>query len=208
MSTTRTLAAAFFMVSCTRVVEVPKPVPCPECAACALRMDAGKADAEEEPQWLCSDPTAPCKNVRSVFLYDFKPHDMAFEPAPGIATRETVDSVPFWAIVLDTRRAVADDSPPFGDPNWGNAKTPCRGYFEEKERLAAQALFPRNKVFASRVGCQPAWIFYDGVAEGMNLVAVFAGFDGSQTAELLASAKAKYPRASAVRMRVRHNTYH
>jgi hypothetical protein len=42
----------------------------------------------------------------------------------------------------------------------------------------------------------------------MNLVAVFAGFDGSQTADLLASAKPKYPRAAPVRMRVRHNTYH
>src|ERR1043165_3180608 len=73
---------------------------------------------------VCPDPAKPCAG--------FKENDLSFVlPKDGVA-RDEVRSPPFWAVILRT----AD---------------PCT--IQDKERAAAQALFPRNKVFHTRFEC-------------------------------------------------------
>ena len=73
------------------------------------------------------DPTDPKKACRG-----FKPHELCFEkPRDGVARVEYL-SEPFYAVILKTTE-------------------PCM--ITEEERLQAQALFPRSKVFSMRFQC-------------------------------------------------------
>src|SRR5215813_7760110 len=73
------------------------------------------------------DPTDPKKVCRG-----FKPHELCFErPRDGLARTEYL-SEPFYAVILKTTE-------------------PCT--VTEEERLQAQALFPRSKVFSMRFQC-------------------------------------------------------
>ena len=70
----------------------------------------------------------------------------------------------------------------------------------------AQALFPRNKVFASRC-FEPGDLFYTGVAEDSQFVAVYAGRTRAEGQAMLARVKAtgRYPGANLRRLRAGFN---
>jgi hypothetical protein len=79
----------------------------------------------------------------------FKPHELCVEtPKDGIARVEYL-SEPFYAVILKTTE-------------------PCA--VTEEERLQAQALFPRSKVFSMRFQCE------DNIEENISYTNVDAKF--------------------------------
>jgi hypothetical protein len=102
---------------------------------------------------VCGDPTARCRTS-----VEFQPHQLPFVvPADGVIW----ETGQFYAVIL---KSVRDKS----------RGTDCNVFVPEAERAAAQALFPRNKVFASRC-FEPGDLFYSGVAEDTQFMAVYAG---------------------------------
>lgn len=74
---------------------------------------------------VCGDPTLTCKTG----LATFQPHDLPFR----ISARAVIwESETFYAVILKSIKAAEDD---------------CQTFVPEDERQAAQALFPRYKVF-------------------------------------------------------------
>lgn len=149
---------------------------------------------------VCPDPANPCADSP---LHTFEPHELTFR-AEVQARREALDSMPFFAVVLDTRKAVSDgghagdEAPPKGT---------CGGFFEENERLAAQAVFPGKKVFASRHGCSSSVISYAGVDKMENMLAVYAGSTEAEARSTLAEASKRFPKARIVRMQIELLTF-
>ena len=97
----------------------------------------------------------------------FKPHELAFQtPQDGVARAE-YKSQPFYAIILQTTQACS---------------------VTEKERLAVQALFPKNKVFTTRFGCDgnvEEYITYTNVKPGLGFIAVYAGLTHPEAEQFL-----------------------
>src|SRR6267142_2148886 len=77
-------------------------------------------------QRICPDPAKPCGN--------FKPYELPFNIPPSQKAKAEDKSAAFYAIILKSAK-------------------PCS--IPEDERLAAQLLFPQNKVFVSRFECDP-----------------------------------------------------
>ncbi len=125
---------------------------------------------------VCPDPAKPCAG--------FKENDLSFVlPKDGVA-RDEVKSPPFWAVILRT----AD---------------PCT--IQDKERAAAQALFPRNKVFHTRFECDGDVennVTYTNVNAKFGFLAVYAGEERTAAEALLEQVKAagKFPGANLRRM--------
>ena len=130
----------------------------------------------QAPGTIHPDPTRPCPGAR--------PHDICFAtPQDGVARAE-FRSVPFYAVILRTA-------------------APCA--VTERERLAAQARFPRNKVFALRFGCDDDVennVSYTNVNEQYSFMAVYAGATREQAASFLRRVQAtgRYPGANLRRM--------
>jgi len=149
---------------------------------------------------VCGDLASPCPDSP---LHAFEPHELTFR-AEVQARREALDSRPFFALVLDTRPAVsdggnaADETPP---------KSPCGGFFDENERLAAQTVFPQRKVFASRHGCSSSVLSYAGGDKKENVLAVYAGANEAEARETLRLAWKRFPKARIVRMQIELLTF-
>jgi hypothetical protein len=143
----------------------------------AMRADAAHASAQrrarKRPAVVCGDPTVPCKTS-----VEFKPYQLPFVvPKDGVIA----DSEKFYAVILKSLRDAAQD---------------CTVAVPESERLKAQELFPRNKVFASRCN-DPEELYYSNLADGQQFMAVFAGRTRAEAERVLAKVKAagKYPGA-------------
>lgn len=114
----------------------------------------------------------------------FKDHQLSFQtPNDGVARAE-YRSAPFYALVLKSAR---------------------RCSLTEAERRAAQALFPSNKVFATRFGCDDEpeeHVTYTNVNPDVGFLAVYAGETASQAEDFLARVKAtgRFPGANIRRM--------
>src|SRR5204862_4161279 len=93
--------------------------------ALALWILAGITLAEGTPGHVLGDPSTERRGFRSYELPFVTPTD-------GVA-RPEFKSEPFYAVILET-------FPPCID--------------SEMQRRKVQALFPRNKVFATRFGCE------------------------------------------------------
>ena len=95
----------------------------------------------------------------------------------------------FYAVVLKSVRDASKGSD-------------CNVFVPESERLEAQALFPHNKVFASRC-FETGDIHYTNVAPDQQFMAVYAGRTPAEANAMLARVKAagKYPGANLRRMR-------
>ena len=136
------------------------------------------ARGQSAPGRVCPDPARPCPG--------FQPHDLSFRlPADGTA-REENRSAPFYAVVL---------------------RTAPRCSLDERERLAAQALFPDRKVFATRFECEGDVennLTYTGVDARRGFLAVYAGETRAQAVEVLARVRAtgRFPCTSVRRMSV------
>lgn len=132
---------------------------------------------------VCGDPTAKCR-----LASDFQSYELAFDH--GGPNSIIAESKPFYAIVLRSVKVPQDQSD-------------CDSKFPEAERLEAQALFPKNKVFAKRCD-EPAQNFYTNVADNTTFLGVYAGLTLTQAKALLKKVEAtgKFPGATIRRMKV------
>jgi hypothetical protein len=98
------------------------------------------------------------------------------------------ETQPFYVVILQSVRMRDYDD--------------CDHFVPEDARLAAQALFPNNKVFASRCAI-PGDVYYMDVSDKAQFMAVYAGETMAEARRLLATVKAtgKYPGANIRRMR-------
>lgn len=128
---------------------------------------------------ICPDPTVPCRTS-----YVFKPHQMPFRLPQNAVIWETEQ---FYAVILKSVRDTAQD---------------CTVFISEAERLEAQKLFPRHKVFASRC-YDPEELFYTNTARDQQFMAVYAGRTRAEAARMLAKVRAtgRYAGANLRRMR-------
>jgi hypothetical protein len=127
---------------------------------------------------VCPDPARPCAGFRA--------HDLSFVLPAGGAARAEDRSPPFYAVVL---------------------RSAPRCVLGERERRAAQALFPRSKVFAARFECEGDVennVTYTGVDGRYGFLAVYAGDTRARAEAALARVKAtgRFPGANLRRMQV------
>jgi hypothetical protein len=134
---------------------------------------------------VCGDPTARCRTS-----IEFQPYQLPFAVPPTGAIWE---SEQFYAVILKSVRDESRD---------GN----CDLFIPEADRTAAQALFPRQKVFTSRC-MEPGDLFYTGVAEDARFMAVYAGRTRAEGQAMLARVKAtgQFPGANLRRLRTGFN---
>lgn len=147
-------------------------------AAVVTLLSAPPAPAAESAAAVCGDPSHPCPG--------FKANDLSF-PLPGDGkARAEARSAPFYAVIL---------------------KTAARCRLDEAARADAQALFPRNKVFATRFECDDAPennVTYTNVDAKLGFLAVYAGADRAAAKKILEAVKAggRFPGANLRRMQV------
>lgn len=132
---------------------------------------------------VCGNPKATCKTVAT-----FEPYALPFRLPENAVI---YDTELFYAIILKSMNAREDN---------------CAVFVSERERLAAQALFPVNKVFASRC-FEPGDISYTNTNPNQRIMAVYAGVTLAEANQMLAAVKAtgKFPRATIRRMRAQMN---
>ena len=140
---------------------------------------------------ICGNPKVSCKTSVT-----FEVNDLPFQVGKDMVI---VDTVPFYAVILKSM-AVKDDN--------------CDAFIPESDRLAAQELFPENKVFSSRCA-DPDNLFYADAtsrtpryfSETHRLLAVYAGKTMAEANKMLEAVKAtgKYPGANIRRMRTGFN---
>ena len=115
---------------------------------------------------VCPDPTVRCSSS-----VEFRPHQIPFRVPPGAVIFETEK---FYAVILKSGRDTTQD---------------CTGHVPESERLEAQRLFPRNKVFASRCH-EPDELYYEGIEPDVRFMAVYAGRTRAEADAMLSKVKA------------------
>jgi len=127
----------------------------------------------KRPAAVCPDPTVRCKTS-----VEFGPHQLPFVVPPNAVIFETEK---FYAVILKSARDKTQD---------------CTGFVPESERLEAQKLFPRQKVFASRC-YEPEELYYEGIDSEVMFMAVYAGRTRAEAQATLAKVKAtgKFPGA-------------
>jgi hypothetical protein len=136
-----------------------------------------------QPPRICFNPSMPCPTAAT-----FEPHDLPFEISPNSVIVETPF---FYAVILKSIRAEDTD---------------CERFIAESERLQAQSLFPRHKVFTSRCA-DPGSLYYTNVHPAQRFMAVYGGATRAEAARMLALVKAtgKFPGANIRRMRAGFN---
>ncbi|MFN2577755.1 MAG: hypothetical protein ABR607_08705 [Pyrinomonadaceae bacterium] len=132
---------------------------------------------------VCGNPNLSCPSAVT-----FQPYDLPFR-MPRNAVIYDTDL--FYAVLLRSVPSPADN---------------CDNYIPEPERLAAQILFPNNKVFTSRCA-EPGQISYWNTSPKAQFMAVYAGLTLAEANRLLASVRAtgKFPGANLRRMRAMVN---
>ena len=130
---------------------------------------------------VCGDPATKCQTS-----FAFEKNDLPFVINGEVQFKE-YQSAFFHAVVLKSVKAAAGDN--------------C-SFVPETERLEVQRLFPKNKVFTSRVGCPESQILYDGVNQDYNFLAVYGGTTRADAEKVLHQVKSRYPDANIRRMRV------
>ncbi len=132
---------------------------------------------------VCGDPTQPCRSIAT-----FEPYDINFR----IIKQSVIwESEPFYAIILKSMRV---------------AEGECDKFISEDDRLAAQALFPKRKVFSSRCA-EPASLYYINIGDTARFMAVYAGRTKAEADRVLGEVKAtgKFPGANIRRLRAGFN---
>lgn len=128
---------------------------------------------------ICGNPNFSCPSV-----IKFEPHVLPFRlPANAVI----YDTDLFYAVILRSVVSPSDS---------------CDNFIPEPERLAAQVLFPNNKVFASRCA-EPGEVSYTNTNPGAQFMAVYAGATLADANRMLANVRAtgKFPGANIRRMR-------
>lgn len=144
-------------------------------ALAAALLVAGLAGAAQRTGRVCGDPARPCPGFRA--------HDLSFVvPADGARAEDR--SLPFYAVIL---------------------RSGPRCSIAERHRVAAQAVFPRRKVFSGRFECDGDAennVRYTGVDARHAFLAVYAGDTPAAARRILAevSAAGRFPGANLRRM--------
>lgn len=128
---------------------------------------------------VCGNPNVTCPSELT-----FEPHDLPFRfPQNAVI----YDTELFYAVILKSVTSPVDS---------------CDNFIPEPERLAAQILFPNNKVFSSRCA-EPGQLSYTNTNPRSQFMAVYAGLTQAQANRMLASVQAtgKFPGANIRRMR-------
>jgi hypothetical protein len=148
--------------------------------ACGTAATAQRGRATPRLARICPDPAVRCRTS-----VEFQPYHLPFAVPADAVIWETEK---FYAVIL---KSVRDES----------RGADCNVYVPEAERLAAQELFPHNKVFASRC-TEGGDLFYTDVAEGSQFMAVYAGRTRAEAQAMLARVKAtgRYSGANIRRM--------
>lgn len=172
----RIFCVALLVTSCA----APPDFGVVDSAAAQRRPARGRA----RPSRICYDPTVACRTST-----EFPPHDLRFELPPRAVIWETQE---FYAVILKSVRARDEQD--------------CDTFVAEDERLAAQALFPRRKVFTSRCN-EPVTTYYTNAAPTQRFMAVYAGATRAEADRVLAAVRAtgKFPGANLRRMRAGFN---
>jgi uncharacterized protein len=113
---------------------------------------------------VCGDPDRPCSG--------FKPNELSFDiTTPFAFDRGRDKSPPFYAVIL---------------------KSAALCGLADSERLRAQKVFPRAKVFLHRYFCEDFGdkVTYSGVNEKSGFIAVYAGDTEAAAQPMLALARA------------------
>jgi hypothetical protein len=149
----------------------------------AQRKTATTRGKRAEAPKVCADPLAPCPSSMP-----FEPHDLKFRLPKNAVIFETEE---FYAIVLKTLRVKDTD---------------CEKFVAESERLAAQKLFPKLKVFTSRC-VDTLGVYYSTVAPEERVMALYAGRTREEADRVLKDVRAtgKFPAAKLRRMHAGFN---
>jgi hypothetical protein len=137
--------------------------------------------ASQRPGRVCPDPAHPCRGFRA--------HDLSFVlPGDGVASAEAL-SDSFYAVIL-------------------RSAPPCS--IRERDRVAAQRLFPGRKVFSQRFECDDDVennVSYRGVNPSRAFLAVYAGATRQQAAATLSAVTRthRFPSANLRRMQAVYN---
>ena len=153
--------------------------------ACVVGASAQRRGPARRLAAVCGDPTVRCQTT-----VKFQPYQLPFRiPANAVIW----ESEHFYAVIL---KSVRDES------RYGN----CDLFIPEAEREAAQALFPRHKVFTSRC-MEPGDLFYEGVADNTRFMAVYGGRTRAEGQAVLEKVKAtgRFPGANLRRLRTGFN---
>ena len=128
---------------------------------------------------VCGNPNISCPSALT-----FEPYALPFRMPQSSVIYDTEF---FYAVVL---KSVS------------TANNNCDNYIPEPERLAAQILFPNNKVFASRCA-EPGEVSYTNTSTDANFMAVYAGPTLADANRMLATVQAtrKFSGANIRRMR-------
>jgi hypothetical protein len=142
-----------------------------------------KPAARPAPAKVCGEPSAPCPSSMP-----FEPHDLRFRLPKNAVIFETEE---FYAVVLKTLRVKDTD---------------CETFVAEPERLAAQKLFPKRKVFTSRCA-DTLGVYYSTVAPEERVMALYAGNTRAEADLALKDVQAtgKFPAAKLRRMHAGFN---
>ncbi|SOD03437.1 hypothetical protein SAMN05216486_11325 [bacterium JGI 053] len=137
--------------------------------------------ASQRPGRVCPDPAHPCAGFRA--------HDLSFVLPTGGVARAEARSDSFYAVIL---------------------RSAPRCSIPERDRVAAQRLFPARKVFSQRFECDGDIennVSYTGVNASHAFLAVHAGATRSQGEATLAAVNRthRFPGANLRRMQVVYN---
>src|SRR5205085_10787761 len=132
---------------------------------------------------VCGNPNISCPSALA-----FQPYALPFRMPQSSVIYDTEF---FYAVILKTV---------------STANNNCDNYIPEQERLAAQTLFPNQKVFASRCAA-PGEVSYSDTNPNTNFLAVYAGATLADANRMLATVLAtrKFSRANIRRMRATIN---
>jgi hypothetical protein len=140
---------------------------------------------------ICGNPMIACTTTAI-----FQPNDLPFRvPKDAVI----IDTVPFYAIILRSTAASADN---------------CDVIIPETDRRAAQALFPDHKVFSSRCTDPENLRYMDmskqkssNLSDTYRIMAVYAGTSLPEAKRFLETVKAtgKFPGANLRRMSTGYN---
>ena len=161
----------------------PITLPSSMTAASAAAPTAGQPRRRGAHLKVCGNPQVACKTAIT-----FQPYDLPFQMP---ATAVIYDTDLFYAIILQSVKAPADE---------------CEIFVPERDRLAAQALFPDHKVFSSRC-YEPGEVGYTNTSANAHFMAVYGGMTLAEANRMLARVQAtgKFPRANIRRMRAMMN---
>lgn len=132
---------------------------------------------------VCGNPNLTCSSS-----LPFQPYTLPFRfPEGGVI----YDTELFYAVILRSVPSPQDS---------------CDNFIPEPDRLAAQILFPNNKVFTSRC-IEPGEVSYTNTGSNQQFMAVYAGLTQRDANRMLATVQAtkKFPGANIRRMRAAIN---